>query len=208
MNGQTNAKTKIKNVVFDFGQVLVKFDPNYMCKRYVSDENDVNLLCKVLFSRYYWDKLDAGTISDEELVSDVKTKIPERLHKSAEEIYYNWIYNLPEIEGMRSVISLCREKGFGVYLLSNISEYFALHSEEIPILSLLDGFVFSATCGFVKPSQKIFEHITQRFNLTPCETLFIDDNAMNVNGAKEFGITSYLFDGNAKNLYNFINNLP
>jgi len=199
---------KITDVIFDFGQVLVKFDPEYMCGKYLSDKGDVRLLSNTLFSRYYWDKLDAGTIGDEELLSDVKAKIPERLHEACEKIYYNWIYNLPEIEGMREVIALCREKGFGIYLLSNISEYFARHSDQIPILSLFDGCVFSATAGYVKPSEDIFRHITSKFALTPCKTLFVDDNAMNVSGAEKFGITSYLFDGNAKRLYSFIKSLP
>ena len=56
----------VKNVVFDFGQVLVHFDPSYMVGRYVSDEEDAALIAEVLFDRLYWDRLDAGTISDAE----------------------------------------------------------------------------------------------------------------------------------------------
>ena len=207
-NVRLTSREKITDVIFDFGQVLVKFDPEYMCRRYITDDEDVKMLCEILFSRYYWDKLDAATISDEELIRDVKTKIPERLHTAAEKIYFGWIYALPEIDGMREVIALCKERGYGVYLLSNISEYFALHKDEIPILSLLDGCVFSATAGSTKPSEKIFDHITKKFNLTPCKTLFVDDNIMNVDGAEKYGINSYLFDGNASELYNFIKNLP
>ena len=58
----------IKNVVFDFGQVLVHFQPAYMVGKYVTDEADAKLLKEVLFDRLYWDKLDAGTITDEEAV--------------------------------------------------------------------------------------------------------------------------------------------
>ena len=194
----------IKNVIFDFGQVLVRFDPEYMCRAFINDDGDVDLLSSVLFDRKYWDRLDAGTIKDEELIKDAKGRMPERLHEVAEKIYYNWLYNLPEIEGMREVIALCKEMGFGVYLLSNISEYFAERYTEIPILSLIDGFVFSAVAKAVKPSEEIFSHICQKFNLTPSETLFVDDNEMNINGALKFGIVSYLFDGDSKALYNYI----
>ena len=200
--------TAIKNVIFDFGQVLVRFEPPLMCQKHVSDPDDVNLLCDVLFARTYWDRLDEGTISDEELLASAKLEIPERLHEACERIYYDWIYVLPEIEGMRDVIALCREKGFGVYLLSNISHYFADHESEIPILSLLDGTVLSARVGYVKPSREIFEYITKKFDLTPCETIFVDDNLKNVEGANKFGINSYHFDGDAKKLYDFINALP
>ena len=38
----------IKNVIFDFGQVLVHFDPTYMVGLYVSDEKDKTLLADVM----------------------------------------------------------------------------------------------------------------------------------------------------------------
>ena len=59
----------IKNVVFDFGQVLVHFDPKYMTEQYVKNTEDAKLVEEVVFDRMYWDKLDLGTISNEETVS-------------------------------------------------------------------------------------------------------------------------------------------
>ena len=91
---------KIKNVIFDFGQVIVHFEPEYMVGRYVSDPEDKALLCEVLFDRLYWDKLDKGTITDKEALDAVKTRVPERLWEACDTIYYNWIYNIPEIDGM------------------------------------------------------------------------------------------------------------
>ena len=198
----------IKNVVFDFGQVLVRFDPNYMCERYVSDKEDIRLLSEVVFDRLYWDRLDAGTISNEELISSVKARIPERLHSVAERIYFNWMYNLPEIAGMREAIDICRKRGFSVYLLSNISEDFAKKYREIPILDGFDGYVFSATAGCVKPSPEIFKHLCDKFDLTPSETLFIDDSLKNINGADKFGIVAYHFLGNADELCSYLSALP
>ncbi|MBQ3016090.1 MAG: HAD family phosphatase [Clostridia bacterium] len=194
----------IKNVIFDFGQVLVYFQPEYMCSVYTDNKDDIKLLSEVVFDRLYWERLDAGTIEDEEMMKDVKKRLPERLHEVADKIYYNWIYNLPEIEGMREVISLCRERGFGLYILSNISTYFAAHQDEIPILSLFDGYVFSSLSGAVKPNREIFAHITEKFSLTPSETLFVDDNISNIGGARDFGINAYHFDGDAKKLYSYI----
>ena len=197
----------IKNVIFDFGQVLVRFEPDYMCRAYTTIDNDIPLLAEVIFDRKYWDRLDAGTIGNDELIEDVKKRLPERLHETAEKIYFNWIYNLPEIEGMRDVIALCRERGYGIYLLSNISRDFAERKDEIPILSLIDDCVFSAVCGAVKPNAEIFEYITKKFDLTPKETLFVDDNAKNIDGASRFGISAYHFDGDSKKLYDYIKTL-
>ena len=190
----------MKNVIFDFGQVLVRFDPIYMTSRYVSDEDDVRDVANVLFDRLYWDRLDAGTIDDEEVVRLASQRVPQRLRNAIADVYYNWIYNIPEIDGMREAIKICREKGFGIYLLSNISHYFADRKEEIPILSLLDGYVFSAQCGCVKPSREIFAHTCDKFGLDPSQTLFVDDSEKNIRGAIDFGLNGYLFDGDSGKL--------
>ena len=85
----------IKNIVFDFGQVMIRFDPMYMTERYVSDKDDARLVSSVVFDRLYWNPLDSGDIEDSEVVRLSKERLPERLHVAAEEVYYNWIYNIP-----------------------------------------------------------------------------------------------------------------
>lgn len=191
----------MKNIVFDFGQVLVRFEPAYMVGRDVTDPKDARLLEEIVFDRLYWDRLDAGTITDEETVAAIHSRIPERLWNVADQIYYNWIYNIPEIEGMRELITYIKEKyRVPVYLLSNISIYFAEHAHEIPILQLIDGCVFSAKCGMVKPHVEIFEHLCSKFGLLPKDTLFVDDRAENIDGAEKVGICGYLFDGDVTRL--------
>lgn len=194
-----------KNVIFDFGQVLVSFEPRYMVSRYVSDPADIEQLTEIVFDRLYWDRLDAGTISDDELLSAVKHRIPERLWESAEKIYYNWIYNIPEIDGMREIVESLKENGIRIFVLSNISHYFAEHSNEIPILSLAEKCVYSAVCGFTKPSQEIFEYLCNSCDIKPSESIFIDDNKANILGAENFGIKGYLFDGDVQKLKKYLN---
>ena len=190
----------IKNVIFDFGQVLVHFDPRYMVTRYVTDEADVKLLETVIFDRLYWDKLDEGTITDCEVMDGVRSRIPERLHAVAEKIYCNWIYNIPEWEGMREVVCELKKRGCKLFLLSNICTYFADHKDEIPILGLLDGYVFSGEIRTVKPTREIFEHLLAKFGISAEETVFVDDRADNIRGGEACGIRGYLFDGDAAKL--------
>ena len=196
---------KIKNVVFDCGQVLVHFEPSYMVGVYVSNPDDKAMLEKVVFDRLYWDRLDMGTISNEETVNEIKKRIPERLWDVAEKIYYNWIYNIPEIEGMRELVNdLKIRHGVKVFLLSNISKYFAAHACELEILKNFDGLVMSASIGIVKPSYEIFDYLCKTYNLTPEETIFVDDRRDNIEGAEKYGIHGYLFDGDAKKLREYL----
>ena len=197
----------IKNIVFDFGNVLVSFDPLYMTRQYISDEADVALVSEVLFDRLYWDRLDAGTISDEEVVHLSCERLPERLHDSVAKIYYNWIYNIPEIEGMRQIVEKVRGRGKSVYLLSNICEYFADHAHEIDIIKGFDECVFSAVAGHVKPYADMFEYLCSHCNIEAEQTLFIDDNAANIEGARAFGINAYLFDGDVAALDRYLDEI-
>ena len=195
----------IKNVIFDYGQVIIHFEPKYMTERYVEPGEDAELLQNVIFDRLYWDRLDAGTITNEETIEKINKRIPERLWDVASKIYYNWIYNIPEMEGMRELIKFLKENyDLKFYLLSNISNYFASHSDEIPILKELDKCVFSAPIGIVKPSKAIFEHLCSYCNIKPEESIFIDDNLANIEGASEFGINTYTFDGDAEKLKQYL----
>ena len=191
----------IKNIIFDFGQVLVHFEPEYMVRQYVTDDGDVKLLSEVIFDRLYWDRLDLGTITDEETVKLCRERLPQRLWEVAEKIHMNWIYNIPEIDGMKELIKYVKERhGVGVFVLSNISHYFADNSHTVDILKLSDGCVFSARLGITKPDHRIFDHICKKYNLTPSETLFVDDSEKNINASIEFGLQGYLFDGDAEKL--------
>ncbi len=195
----------IKNVIFDFGQVLVHFEPEYMVKQYVDNEDDASLLSRVLFDRLYWDRLDLGTITDEETIASCCERLPQRLWQVAEKIYWNWIYNIPEIEGMKDLIKYIKnEHGVGVFVLSNISHYFADHAHEIDILKYSDGSVFSARLGITKPSHRIFDHICKTYGLDPSTTLFVDDSEKNINASREFGLQGYLFDGDAEKLKKYL----
>ena len=195
----------IKNLVFDFGQVMISFDPIYMTNRYIDDDADARTVAGVVFDRLYWNPLDSGDISDEEVVRLSKERLPERFHRAVEDIYYNWIYNIPEISGMRELILWVKEKyGIPVYLLSNISEYFSKNADKVPIISLFDGCIFSADYKITKPDRRIFELMCEKFNINPAETLFIDDSELNTSGARAAGLSTYRFDGNAEKLRKYI----
>ena len=194
----------IKNVVFDLGQVLFRFEPKHLVEKYVATEEDKELLANVLFSRELWDRLDAGTIEDSAVVDIAKSRLPERLHGACAMAYQNWIYNMPQIPGMREVVSRVKKMGKKVLLLSNISKYFASHASEFDILSEFEFCFFSAEHGLTKPSREIYERLCEITQIVPEETIFIDDSQKNLDGASMIGIKTYLFDGDAKRLFDFV----
>ena len=198
----------MKNIVFDFGQVLIHFEPSYMVGKYVSDPDDAKLLEEVVFDRLYWDPMDIDAISDAEVVRLAKERLPERLWDITDTIYYNWIYNLPEMEGMSELIGYLKdERGCKLFLLSNISAYFAEHYKEIPILERMDKCIFSGVCKLQKPDEAIYRHLCSECGIIPEETVFIDDRKENIEAAARIGIKGYLFDGDAAKLRNYLDEL-
>lgn len=198
----------IKNVVFDFGNVLIKYSPEYIVSRYVADPTDKKMLCDVLFDRLYWDKLDDNTITDEEVVRYSCERLPQRLHQLASTIYFNWPHHLPPISGMWELVSrIKKEYGVRVFLLSNVGSYFVKFKDEFSVLSEMEQCIFSAIVGHSKPNTDMFEYMLERFGINAEETLFIDDSMKNIIGANKIGIEGYLFDGNAEKLSRYLDSV-
>lgn len=194
----------IKNYIFDYGKVIVDFDEEYMSSVYTKNPNDIEILKEIVFDRFYWDKLDSGTITDSEVIAGITKRLPEHLRETGIKVYENWYYNNPQIEGTAELIKSLKAKGAKIFLLSNISRGFAKNYKTIPqtgeLLSSFDGLVFSSLLGITKPDKRIFEYLLNKYNLNADETMFIDDREKNVAGANSVGIKGYLFDGDVEKL--------
>ena len=125
-----NSGLRFKNYIFDFGQVIVKFDTQYLTSVYIKNENHIKMVEEAVFDRIYWDRLDAGTITDDEVKKGFCKRLPVELQKSACLVYDNWYKNLKFILGVPELIKDIKAKGGKVYLLSNISKTFAENAKN------------------------------------------------------------------------------
>lgn len=198
-----------KNIIFDFGNVLAEFYPEKLTRPCVPDEENLKLISDVVFDRLYWNRLDDGTISDEEVKETFKSRLPEHLYKAACTVYDSWVKNLTPVPGMCELVRDLKSAGTKLYLISNISTGFAESYSEVPwisnLLSKFDGLVFSGVINLTKPDKEIFEHLLINYNLNACDCLFVDDSKINTDGAEKVGINTYLFDGDSKKLREFLN---
>ncbi len=194
----------IKNYIFDFGNVLARFDPDELTAVHVHNADTRKIVSDVVFDRLYWDRLDNGSITDREVKARICSRLPNELHACACRVYDDWIVSMPAIKGMREVVADVKAQGGKLYLLSNISigfaETYAANPAVKDVLDLFDGLVFSGPIGLAKPNRAIYEYLLNRFHLTAEECLFIDDNAGNIAAAKAVGIHGYLFDGDVNAL--------
>lgn len=190
--------------IFDFGNVLARFDEMKMTKTYLPNQSDAEMVARVLFDRQYWDQLDCGAMTDETCLSAVRARLPEQFHQTAEDIYTHWYAHMPEISGMRELLHELKKKGIRLFLLSNISVGFEKGYSTVPSLATLldcfEGRVFSGSIGMVKPQPQIYRYLLNRFQLQPEECIFIDDSERNVAGAETVGITGIVFRNDVEQL--------
>ena len=198
----------IKNYIFDFGNVLAEFNPEKLTAPYVEDEEIKKRISEVVFDRLYWDKLDDGTITDDQVKEKIRSRLFGDEADVACRVYDNWVNSLSPVENMQQLIFDMKKSGERLFLLSNISKGFKDAYVEVEwINELLDGFegiILSGPIGKIKPNRDIYEYLLKTFNLKAEECLFIDDSKKNIDGAALVGINGYLFDGDAKKLREFI----
>ena len=118
--------------VFDFGQVIGRFDEYELAAHFAGDPEDVSLLKDVFYDRSHWDLLDRGVVSDDEVKEMFHRRLPARLHGSIDKFYDNWITAVPVVDGMDVLIKDLKAAGAKLYLLSNISVQFSEHYADSP----------------------------------------------------------------------------
>ena len=194
----------VKNYIFDFGNVLALFAPDELTEPYVKDPVLRRQVSQVVFDRLYWDRLDAGTITDEEVKAGIRSRLPEELAEQGCRAYDGWVELRKPIPGMQKLVRDIHDMGGKLYLLSNISIGFSENYHKShwirELFSLFDGLVFSGPIHMTKPSREIFQYLLDTYSLQPETCVFIDDSPKNIAGGEAAGIQGILFDGNAENL--------
>ncbi|MBQ7364816.1 MAG: HAD family phosphatase [Clostridia bacterium] len=194
----------ITTVIFDYGNTLVRFCEKELAALYTDTPEDAQLIETVFFDRYYWSRLDEGTLSHKNWIADAAKRLPPHLHPTLQTIADTWYYRLPAIDGMEALVKKLHRRGTKLYLLSNISKAFSERIGEFPLFSLFDGIICSADYRVTKPDTRLYKILLDTYALTAEECLFIDDRADNIEAAERLGIHGYLFDGDAKTLAQYL----
>ncbi len=191
----------IRNLIFDFGEVLVHFDPDEIMKHTIPDPDDRKIVGDFVFAHEHWHPIDTGDTTEEELAALTAEHMPERLREPAKQVVLTWYRHLQPIPEMWSFVRrMKRGFGFSVYLLSNISAGIAPHLDLYPILGEMDGHVLSGVVKMVKPDRNIFDYTLRKFGLKAGETVLIDDSEKNFVAASSMGLRPYRFDGDVARL--------
>ncbi len=191
----------IRNIVFDMGQVILKFDPkHFMDREKINDMEDRKLILNELFFSVEWAQMDSGILTEQTAEPLILERFPERLKDNVRNLLYNWIYPREMIPGMEDIVKDLKEAGYSIYLLSNASKAQHQYWPLVPVSKYFDGKLISCDVKVVKPCHKIYDLFTEKFDLKPDECIFIDDATANVAAAIACGWKGIVFHGDADEL--------
>ena len=184
----------IKNIIFDFGGVLLDWNPRYLYKSYFNNDEEMEHFLAEVCNGEWNIRQDAGR-PFAEAVKELQAKFPE--YTEAIQMYDDdWEKMLKcELPESIDLLKELKSMGYGIYGLTNWSaEKIGYAFANYSFFSLFDGIVVSGVEKVVKPDRKIYEILLERYSLKPGECVFIDDNRDNVDMAKVLGINAIRFD--------------
>ncbi len=181
-------REKITTVVFDIGNVLLKWDPEKIFGRLFGRDDFKNHPLKSVIGNEIWLGMDRGTLSKEEAITLFSKSFPRDSKTIAEFIEAVPDHIEPYPAGIECAKE-CKKKGLTILLLSNFPEYaYKKVREKHSFFNIFDGEIISYQVKMLKPEREIYETLISNFNLIPEKTLFIDDREENIAGAREAGI--------------------
>ncbi|MBP1164702.1 MULTISPECIES: HAD family hydrolase [unclassified Chryseobacterium] len=186
---------KIKNIIFDFGGVLMDWNPRYYFKAYFNDNEKMEYFLENIAQDEWNVEQDRGRSLAEGTEIQVK-KFPE-WEKEIRAFYDNWTVMLKsDIPQNVEVLRKLKNTDYHLFGLTNWSEEtFPYALENYDFFQIFEGkIVVSGTEKLIKPDPKIWHVLLERYNIKAEESVFIDDNTKNIEMAKSLGfITIQVF---------------
>ncbi|TVR78436.1 MAG: HAD family phosphatase [Chitinophagaceae bacterium] len=184
----------IKNIIFDYGEVIVNVDPDKTIKALEALADKETLTQGVSLNQTFFHEFERGQITAADFRSNLKALL--NCKSTDEELDDAWnamLEDLPE-ENLQMLTDV--KTKYRSFLLSNTNELhlaslekYLLKTYNFPDLAgFLEKEYYSHLIGMRKPDMEIFNFVLTENKLSAAETLFLDDNPANIEAAKKLGI--------------------
>ncbi|HEY8381404.1 MAG TPA: HAD family phosphatase [Microvirga sp.] len=180
-------------VVFDIGNVLLRWDPRHLYRTIFDDEERMEwFLANVCTSAWNieqdrgrdWDEAVALLVKDHPTHEPAIRAFHERWHETVSGIY----------EENVAILDRLRKAGVPTYCITNFSgPKFREAQMRYPFLATFDGIIVSGDERLLKPDPAIFRLLLSRYGLAAEDCIMIDDSLANVEGARSVGMHAIRF---------------
>ena len=178
----------IKNIIFDFGGVVMDWNPRYFFKNYFNDDEKMEFFLKNITTDEWNMEQDCGRSLAEGTEIQV-AKFPD-WEKEIRAYYDNWTIMLKgDIPENVAVLRKLEYSKYELFGLTNWSaETFPYALENYDFFKIFkDKIVVSGTEKLIKPNPEIWHVLLNRYEIKAEESVFIDDNFKNIEVAKSLG---------------------
>jgi len=188
------AAPAIAAVIFDLGGVLIDWDPRYLYRTLFDDKTAMEDFLRTVTTDEWNEAQDAGR-PWAEAIEELATRHPEK-RELIEAYWRRW----PEMLGdaIQPTVAILRElrvaAAVRLFALTNWSaETFEIARARYDFLAWFEGIVVSGEERLIKPDERIFRLLLDRYGLTARETVFIDDHDPNIQAAARVGLRALRF---------------
>ena len=182
----------IDTIIFDIGNVLVRFRWKEYINELGFDQETNQKLAEATVGSRWWREIDLGASKDT-YEAGMKADHPE-LEKELELFFSRTERIVEPFEYSKHLVKQLKEQGYRVYLLSNYGDF--LYNQAAPQFTFrnyVDGELISYQIKAIKPDRKIYETLIEKFQIQPEHAIFIDDMKENIDGAKQVGLHGIVF---------------
>ncbi|MCC2624387.1 MAG: gph 2 [Burkholderiales bacterium] len=184
----------MKNIIFDFGGVLLEWNPdNVYLEYFKNDKHVMNAFYDKTQIKVLNKEFDRGVPFDT-ILSNLAEKFPRYKEPILlwKQSWHKMLGN--KIEGSIQILQKLHDNGYNLYGLTNWSaETFPYAYYTHDFFRLFKDIVVSGRENMIKPEPGIFELCLSRNNLIPEQSVFIDDSLENVLAATEIGMEAIYF---------------
>ncbi|GAA4137486.1 HAD family phosphatase [Actinomadura keratinilytica] len=183
----------VTSVIFDIGGVIIDWDPLHLYRKLIPDDAERERFLTEVCSDSWNAEQDRGR-SFAEAVEVAAARHPDQ-RELIEAYWRRWPEMLGgPIPGVPELVAEIHGAGTPMFAITNWSaETYPIAVREYPVLELFRDVVVSGEVKVCKPDPEIFRLALQRFGVAPHETLFVDDNPVNVAAAEALGMGALLF---------------
>jgi putative hydrolase of the HAD superfamily len=185
--------SRIRNVIFDMGMVLINFRWYDYMEDLGFDKPVIEELGEKMVMSEFWKELDRGTRQEDDAPAYFKGMMPQ--YEREIDLFWENIADIVcEFDYAAPLVRKLHEAGYKVYLLSNYPEKLAeLHWPSFSFINEVDGKVISAVEKMAKPEPDIYRMLLERYELCPEECIFLDDRPDNIDTARRLGMQGIVF---------------
>lgn len=189
----------VSAIIFDLGGVIINIDPSLTYKAFDAlGIAEIDKQFTFTHQEQVFKDFEVGKITTAEFRDSFRQFITQPV--SDDDIDVAWNAMILDIPTHRIELLKKLNNKYDTYLLSNTN---AIHTKFIfdylqkvydleNLNPLFNTCYFSQEIGLRKPNAEAFEFVLNAHNLKPQETLFLDDNADNINASTALGIQSIL----------------